>query len=277
MASRAAGETKARKPLPSSRFAKHPTRQDRRHNPDSAPDQWLAFQRDRDRVLYSSALRRLAGVTQVVHAAEGHVFHNRLTHSVKVAQVGRRIAEYLQQSEDQKLLEAIGGIDPDVVETAGLSHDLGHPPFGHIAEEELDRLLIREKITDGFEGNPQSFRLVTTVIKRDGRYSGLNLTRACLNAILKYPWERGHDGKEKNKWGCYFSEKIDFKFARELNTGRDDFQSAEAAIMDWADDVTYSVHDIEDFYRAGIVPLDQILLDGDERYRFITAVYDNLE
>src|SRR5881397_3867134 len=100
-------------------------------------DERSRFQRDRDRVLYSPHFRRLAGITQVVHAGEGHVFHNRMTHSLKVAQVARRLAEYLVATCDHERLEAVGGLDPDVAETAGLCHDIGHPPFGHAAEYEL--------------------------------------------------------------------------------------------------------------------------------------------
>ena len=141
-------------------------RYDRRHEKDRDPDQRSAFQRDRDRILYSPLFRRLAGVTQVVHAAEGHIYHNRLTHTLKVAQIGRRVAEHLIASNKSDLVTAVGGIDPDVVETAALAHDLGHPPFGHIAESELDAQLRRKNINDGFEGNPQSFRIVTKFGKR---------------------------------------------------------------------------------------------------------------
>ena len=252
-------------------------RETRRHNPDRSPkDQRYPFSRDRDRVLYSTALRRLAGVTQVVHAAQGHIFHNRLTHSLKVAQIGRRIVEFLRRTESDELIEAVNGIDPEVVETAALSHDLGHPPFGHIAETALDKFLKDNDINDGFEGNAQSFRIVTKVAIRAGDHRGLNLTRASLNAILKYPWGRGTAGKESIKWGYYFSEKEDFAFARESFALGDKRQSAEAAIMDWSDDVTYSVHDVDDFYRAGLIPLDQILAGTEERDRFIIRALSRL-
>ncbi len=249
------------------------SRNDRRHTVSPSKDQRTDAQRDRDRVLYSSAFRRLAGVTQVVHAAEGHIFHNRLTHTLKVAQVARRLAENLNTSNSDELVEAVGGIDPDVVETAALAHDLGHPPFGHIAEEELDSSLSKMNVVDGYEGNAQSFRIITKVAIKSGDYFGLDLTRASLNAVLKYPWNRGVDGKEHRKWGFYFSERDDFEFAREPATRADRRQSTEAALMDWADDVAYSVHDVDDFYRAGLIPLDRILLDTDERDHFIEQVY----
>lgn len=261
-------------PRPSESQTKEPARHDRRYTQDRGPDQRSEFERDRDRILYSSALRRLAGVTQVVHVAEGHIFHNRLTHTLKVAQVGRRIAEHILKSEPEELIDAVGGIDPDVVETAALAHDLGHPPFGHIAEEGLDRQLRIADIADGYEGNAQSFRIVTNVAIRHPEHRGLNLTRASLNAVLKYPWERSVDGKEFKKWGCYYSEKEDFQFAREMCSSADRRQSAEAALMDWADDVTYSVHDVDDFYRAGLIPLDRLIVGTDERARFIDFVFD---
>lgn len=249
-------------------------RKDRKYGTDRRGDQRSNFERDRDRVLYCSAFRRLAGVTQVVHAAEGHVFHNRLTHTIKVAQVGRRLAEHLVSTMPNELIEAVGGIDPSVVETACLAHDLGHPPFGHIAEEELDKQLRLRDVADGYEGNAQSFRIVTQVAIRNLDHSGLNLTRASLNAILKYPWDRKVAGKEYKKWGYYFSEKEEFEFARALEMKGDVRQSAEAALMDWADDVAYSVHDVDDFYRAGLIPLDQLLRGTVERDHFLTAVFD---
>ncbi|MBS2031502.1 MAG: dNTP triphosphohydrolase [Deltaproteobacteria bacterium] len=243
-------------------------RTDRRHSEGRPDGTRTAFKRDRDRVLYSDAFRRLAGVTQVVHAAEGHGFHNRLTHSLKVAQVGRRVAERL--ATDVDLSAAAGGIDPDVVETASLAHDLGHPPFGHIAEEELHAQIQAVGVEDGFEGNAQSFRIVTRAAIRSNEHLGLNLTRASLNAILKYPWAHGAAGKKSKKWGHFFSETEDFNFARQMTPGEK--QSNEASLMDWADDITYAVHDVEDFYRVGTIPLDRLLSGkGPERVQFIDA------
>jgi dGTPase len=254
----------------------HPQGDDRVHPLGSKGDQRNSFQRDRDRVLYSSSLRRLAGVTQVVHAAEGHIFHNRLTHTLKVAQVARRIAENTIKNVSPDLVKAIGGIDPDVAETAALAHDLGHPPFGHIAETELYQQLRSRGFSDGFEGNAQSFRIVTGLSITTLNYRGLNLTRASLNAILKYPWGRATAGKKSQKWGYYHGDLSDFDFARKLGPSGDN-QSPEAAIMDWADDVAYSVHDVDDFYRAGLIPLDQLLLGSAELDRFIDAVFTRWE
>ena len=165
---------------------------DRQYNPfankgNKPGDRRKSFQIDRDRILYSSAFRRLAQVTQVVTAQEGHVFHNRLTHSLKVAQVARRLTESLV-TQQPEIAEKLGGIEPDVVEAAALAHDLGHPPFGHIAEEELDECAVRHDLKDGFEGNAQSFRILTKLAIHRIDYCGLNLTRATLNGVLKYPW-----------------------------------------------------------------------------------------
>jgi dGTPase len=247
-------------------------RQQRQHNPfgsqgDKPGENRQSFQVDRDRILYSSAFRRLAQITQVLTAQEGHVFHNRLTHSLKVAQVARRLAERLV-AEQPKIAEAIGGVDPDVVEAAALAHDLGHPPFGHTAEEELDACARKAGLVDGFEGNAQSFRILTRLAIHRLDYYGLNLTRATLNAVLKYPWLRGAERSDPKyrKFCIYNLDKEAFCFVREA---ANDQQSIEASIMDFADDITYSVHDLEDFYLAGLIPLELLATDWDELDRFI--------
>jgi dGTPase len=234
---------------------------------DSPADNRTNGQRDRDRILYTSAFRRLAGVTQVISAHEGHVFHNRLTHSLEVAQLARRAAEKLLR-EQPKVARSLGGVDPDVAEAAALAHDLGHPPFGHIAEEELDRLLVKDDVKDGFNGNAQSFRIVSRLALRRAHHPGLNLTRATLNGILKYPWSRGAGGEPSKKWGTYESDRDVFDWARKGQPGIT--RSVEAELMDWADDVTYAVHDVEDFYRAGRIPLDKLKNDPRERDRFLS-------
>ena len=246
----------------------------RQHNPfgnqggDKPGDNRKSFQIDRDRILYSSAFRRLAQITQVLTAQEGHVFHNRLTHSLKVAQVARRLAEKLVEEQPEVAI-AIGGLDPDVVEAAALAHDLGHPPFGHTAEEELDACARQAGLTDGFEGNAQSFRILTRLAIHRIDYYGLNLTRATLNAVLKYPWLRSPDktSKKHRKYSIYNLDRQAFEFVR---SPHDTSQSIEASIMDFADDITYSVHDLEDFYLAGLIPLELLATDWDELERFIT-------
>ncbi len=248
-------------------------REQRQHNPfdgrgNKPGDRRKSFQIDRDRILYSSAFRRLAQVTQVVTAQEGHVFHNRLTHSLKVGQVARRLAERLLESQPE-IAHKIGGIDPDVVEAAALSHDLGHPPFGHTAEEELDKCAVKYGLPDGFEGNAQSFRILTKLAIHRIDYYGLNLTRATLNAVLKYPWFRSEDPSSRKwrKYSVYYLDQEAFNFTREPD---DQTQTIEASIMDYADDITYSVHDLEDFYLAGLIPLELLATDRDKLNHFIT-------
>lgn len=141
---------------------------------------------------------------------------------------------------------------------------MGHPPFGHVGEEELNAKMNElDPAAGGFEGNAQSFRIVTKLGVRFDDVNGLDLTRATLAAVLKYPWLRteGVDSKER-KWSAYLSEKDDFDFAREFHPG--DQQTAEAALMDWADDIAYSVHDFEDFHRAGAIPWAKIFSDAAE-------------
>ncbi|MEM1367826.1 MAG: dGTP triphosphohydrolase [Cyanobacteria bacterium P01_H01_bin.15] len=232
-------------------------------------DHRTPFQTDRDRLLYSAAFRRLAQVTQVVGTNEGHVFHNRLTHSLKVAQVARRLAEKLVVIQSD-IVDKLGGIDPDVAEAAALAHDLGHPPFGHIAEVELDECARRAGLPDGFEGNAQSFRILTQLDVHRLEYPGLNLTRATLNAVLKYPWLRDRTGNASRKWRKFSVYDLDqpaLEFVR--GDQPDERQTAEASIMDFADDVTYSVHDFEDFYLAGLIPLELLAHNTDEFDRFV--------
>ena len=243
----------------------------RRHSSSSLKkgddtDSRTPAQKDRDRVLYTSAFRRLAQVTQVVGADTGHVFHNRLTHSLQVAQVGRRLAERLILLHGAELRESTG-LDPDVVEAACLAHDLGHPPFGHIAEEKLNELAGDD--IDGFEGNAQSFRIVTRLSQHSPLHRGLNLTRATLAAILKYPWLKGENPSKPKKWGAYRSAQKDFDFAGELVDGTPE-RTIEAQLMDWSDDITYSAHDLDDFYRAGKIPLHLL---ADRRYGGERAVF----
>jgi dGTPase len=194
-------------------------------------------------------------VTQIVRADEADVFHTRLAHTLKVAQVGRRLAERLLREQPQEALEL--GLDPEVVEAACLAHDLGHPPFGHIGERRLNQLVRDAEDQEGFEGNAQSFRIVTNLAVRFRECPGLDLTRATLAACIKYPWLADSDeAKRTEKWNAYSTEKSDFEFAREYWHGSG--KTVEAELMDWADDIAYSVHDLEDFHRCSMIPWHKI-------------------
>lgn len=262
----------------------NPSRYDRYHQIHEKPDFRTEGEHDRDRVLYSTALRRLAGVTQVVSPLKAPISHNRLTHTLKAAQISNRIALKFMRDDQQKPLAEELGVDADVVEAATLAHDLGHPPFGHVGEIVLHEIMVAGDNLDGFEGNAQSFRIVTQLAIRrtiapepDVFAPGLNLTRATLSAMLKYPWIRSSKKGHDTKWGAYSTEEEELKWAREMFAANDEQKSAEAEILDWADDIAYSVHDVEDFYKADLIPLDRLANRNPERERFLAFVADRLK
>lgn len=247
-----------------------------------------AFNHDRDRILYSRGFAALAGKTQVVASDEAGSYHTRLTHSLKVEQVGRRITEMLNHRSERP------GPDPDLVSAACLAHDIGHPPFGHAGETalhatycKLQKELAKEApspdtpseseggdaagpgsdepgdVCDGFEGNAQNLRILSYLeARKTQNHKGLHLTRATLHATIKYPWFRdptySGDGPDRGrKFGFYRDDQAvaDWIYDEGVPTRR----PVEEQIMDWADDVTYACHDMEDFYRAKMIPLGDLL------------------
>ena len=214
------------------------------------------FARDRARIIHSFALRRLAAKTQVAVPWATDFPRTRLSHSLECAQVGRELGAAL-------------GADPDLMEGACLAHDIGHPPFGHNGEEALD--LIAQSC-GGFEGNAQSLRLLIRLeaktVMPDGKSIGLNLTRASLDAATKYPWTRAVNAK---KFGVYEDDLEIFNWYRAgVDSGK---SSMEAQIMDWSDDIAYSVHDLEDSLVSGQIKLDQLSDDLPKLFTVAQQMY----
>lgn len=234
-------------------------------------DYRTAFQVDRDRVLYTASFRRLQNKTQVFWSGEHDFYRTRLTHSLEVAQIGRSICAWLQARRQGPLDEA-HWIDTDLVEAACLSHDLGHPPFGHAGERSLNHLMTQH---GGFEGNAQTLRLlVDRIFAHKG--TGMNPSRAFVDAILKYKtlWTelRGAGGEAPPHHFLYDAQHLvldwvmggnDFPMECTPGKARDSFRSLECQVMDWADDTAYSLNDLADGVRAGFLTPDRIQLWGE--------------
>jgi predicted deoxyguanosinetriphosphate triphosphohydrolase len=203
-------------------------------------DERSEFERDRSRIIHSAAFRRLQGKTQVFGLGGSDFFRTRLTHTLEVAQIGKGIALRCKYA------------DPDLVEAVCLAHDLGHPPFGHAGEEELHSCMKR---WGGFEANAQNLRVVQQLEAKSSMYDGLNLTRATIDGLLKYKKPYRTLGHARRSKFFYNPDANLLKWACEGN--RNDL-SFECQIMDWADDIAYSVHDLEDGIRAGMIYEDLV-------------------
>lgn len=235
------------------------------------------FRVDLERIRFSPYFSRLSAVTQVIpQAGSGTVIHNRLTHSLKVTAVARSIAVSLRHraGDDWTAISELGGCDHIVVQAAASAHDLGHPPFGHLGEQVLDRL-ARERLglADGFEGNAQTFRILTELDNSDASERGLNLTAAVRAAVLKYPWSRNEWGHARDlpahqlprgvgidpehgagKFSTYALDAAELTAVKNCYPRIGEYQqTVECSVMDVADDIAYSVHDLDDFYRAGVL------------------------
>jgi putative dGTPase len=281
-------ELRKRRPSHSSTSSAKASSEARAHAQGQTEEVRTPFQKDLDRLLYNYYTRRLARVTQVTTVANRsanetdiahHIPHNRLTHSLKVGQVARRTAHYLYDGinadRNKRGIEAAGGIDFDVAEFAGRAHDIGHPPFGHAGEEVLNELAKEWQLEDGFEGNAQTFRILTQLtlkgldsdantrkgLERD-LPRGLDLTYASLASVVKYP--RNSEGADK--FGYYDVDEPSYEAYVQPLLYLDHLGTLEAQIMDWADDVSYAVHDIEDFAFQGKIPLHTISNGGADEF-----------
>ena len=235
---------------------------------DDPDDYRHPFARDYDRLVHTPAFRKLQGKTGVVAPGEADFFRTRLTHTIEVAQLARRLGWKL-------------GAHADVVEAAAIMHDFGHAPFGHVGEESLNEAVdaaaldwdLDPAIVGGYEGNAQTFRLVTSRLTGSAANNGLNLTRATLDAAIKYPWERGE--VSNRKWCFYPTERDIAAWVREpVSDDRRHTQSFEAQVMEWADDVSYAVHDLEDFFLAGSIPLALLAQSASARARVAEQLVD---
>ncbi|TFC62054.1 deoxyguanosinetriphosphate triphosphohydrolase [Cryobacterium sp. TMB1-7] len=234
-----------------------------RFRPEEHDSSRSDFARDRARLLHSSALRRLAAKTQVLSPAAGLDFaRNRLTHSLEVAQIGRELALRL-------------ALDPDIVDTACLAHDIGHPPFGHNGEKALNTWAAD---IGGFEGNAQTLRLLSRlepkVFGDNGASFGLNLTRASLDASCKYPWAADSsvaDPSGRAKFGFYEDDRAAFEWLRDGAPERQ--LCVEAEVMDLSDDIAYSVHDFEDAVVSGYLDVE-LLSSRSDHAALVTSMYE---
>lgn len=240
---------------------------ERLHESKREHDYRNEFQIDRDRIIHSSEFRRLQGKTQVFLPGEYDFYRTRLTHSIEVAQIGRSICNFIQHKE-KDIFSDDYFIDPDLVESACLAHDLGHPPFGHAGERTLHKLM---KDYGGFEGNAQTLRILTeTIYRTEDSRRGMNPCRAFLDSTLKYkslfsdlndPFNHYLYDEQKQYLNFVFGE-IDIHEKLEHGPEADSFRSIECQIMDWADDTAYAINDIQDSITGGFINIAKLVSYG---------------
>jgi len=220
------------------------------------------FEVDRDRIIYSPAFRRLQSKTQVFLSGEFDFYRTRLTHSIEVSQIGRSIVNHLNRTAPN--LGDGFHIDQDLVESICLAHDIGHPSFGHAGERVLNEMMLE---AGGFEGNAQNLRILVDLFYRKGAtWSGMNPTRAFLDGMLKYKTLFSASEAKKNHFIYDFQEEVlrfvspDVAFSEFFETEDElnGFKSVECRIMDWADDIAYSIHDLDDGIRAGFITVKKV-------------------
>lgn len=224
------------------------------------------FEQDRDRIIYSPAFRRLQNKTQVFLSGEFDFYRTRLTHSIEVSQIGRSICNHLNRTSEG-LLDDEFAIDQNLVEAICLAHDIGHPSFGHAGEAVLNEMM-RERDAGGFEGNAQNLRILDDLFYRSGAsWQGMKPTRGFLDGMLKYKTLFSDSAKQQNHFVYDFQEEVlDFvsgepTFKAMLHGDEkalNSFKSVECQIMDWADDIAYSIHDVSDGIQAGFVTVKSI-------------------
>ncbi len=240
------------------------------------------FEQDRDRIIYSPAFRRLQNKTQVFLSGEYDFYRTRLTHSIEVSQIGRSICNHLNRTSDDLGDDFI--IDQNLVESICLAHDIGHPSFGHAGEDILNQLM-KKHYAGGFEGNAQNLRILVDIFYRRGTdWSGMKPTRAFLDGMLKYKTIFSDSEKKKNHFVYDSQEEIldfvsgekRFKDVLTVEKERNNFKSIECQIMDWADDIAYSIHDISDGIQAGFITIKSIRKWRQEKKRDYTGRDDQI-
>jgi dGTPase len=225
--------------------------------------------KDRDRIIHCGAFRRLQRKSQIVGVQSADFFRTRLTHTIECAQIARGIALRSSQTDGLDSVVEDPAHLPDLLEAAALAHDLGHPPFGHNGEEAL-RGLMSKHARGLFEGNAQSFRIVTNLepkVEAGDRWCGLDLTRTTLKAILKYPLTEDEALEQGAEKFCIYRDAEDQAVYEWLFDGQEPARTVATNMLEAADDIAYAAHDFEDGVWSGMIPLFRLLDESDQSAR----------